>query len=470
MAAQTGRKRLHVRPLKGDTGRGTTVSEVAERDPKAARAAEVAAKPIQVLHALGPSQGGMREHVRNLLKFADQDRFLALVCGDEETLSPLAQELVGVKYLRADLTRPLGGALALVAVARRERPGLMHSHGYKAAAAAAVATRVLRGVRHLATVHTLLEPDAFSGRRGRLVRRATAWALGTCAAVIAVSESVRSNLLLHFPQLADRVRLIHNGYDRSRHSHLVHRSIVYRTLGLDPNAPVVGAIGRLSPEKGMAGFIRAARAVVDAGAYAQFVIVGDGPDKEQLEELAHSLGISSSVHMVGYRSDAGALIHAFDVMVIPSRREAFGLVALEALATDVAIVATNADGLREVLNDEVARTVEVGDTRAMARAIVDAMHEQMTGASTASGWQDEPLVSAEPEAEPEEAVAPGTRVGPSLLGYDTSGEDMEAYLQAGGRADAARAEILSKFDARRMAQETQELYGQVLSSSGRRRS
>jgi glycosyltransferase involved in cell wall biosynthesis len=130
--------------------------------------------------------------------------------------------------------------------------------------------------------------------------------------------------------------------------------------------PVVGAVGRLEPQKGFDVLLRALREVPGASA----VIVGDGEQRDELRALAERLGIQDRVDWIGWRDEPRSYLPGFDVFVLPSRFEGFPLALLEALLAQRAVVATNVGSVAEaVLPEQTGLLVPRDDPAALAAAI-----------------------------------------------------------------------------------------------------
>jgi glycosyltransferase involved in cell wall biosynthesis len=112
---------------------------------------------------------------------------------------------------------------------------------------------------------------------------------------------------------------------------------------------LVGVVARLQPEKGVANFLEAAARVSGAFPDARFVVVGDGPLREELLDLARRLGISERVCFLGYRTDSRALMALMDLLVVPSLTEGSPLIVLEAIAAGVPVVASAVGGIPDQL-------------------------------------------------------------------------------------------------------------------------
>ena len=109
-------------------------------------------------------------------------------------------------------------------------------------------------------------------------------------------------------------------------------------LGLPHDRPVIGAVGRLSPVKGLDVLVRAV-SLLDKGAI--LVLVGDGPERQVLGALACSLGVSDRVRFLGHRDDREEIYPAFDVLCLPSRSEGLPRVILEAQSCGVPVVGSD---------------------------------------------------------------------------------------------------------------------------------
>jgi len=134
----------------------------------------------------------------------------------------------------------------------------------------------------------------------------------------------------------------------------------------DLGVPVVGAVGRLSPEKGIDVLLRAMALVPDA----RLVVVGEGPQRPELEALARRLGIAGRVTFAGWADPPWAATWSFDVLAVPSFTEGFGLVVVEAMLAGIPVVATAVGAIPEVVHDQVTgMLVAPGDPSALGAAL-----------------------------------------------------------------------------------------------------
>jgi glycosyltransferase involved in cell wall biosynthesis len=139
---------------------------------------------------------------------------------------------------------------------------------------------------------------------------------------------------------------------------------------------LVGSIGELRTLKRHYDFIRAASIVAERVPHAHFVIAGidtspDGRTRKELGALSSELGIGERIHFLGWLDHAEELLCALDVFVSASQTESFGLAIAEAMATGTAVVATETEGTREVVqNDKTGLLVPIGDVQRLAESIV----------------------------------------------------------------------------------------------------
>ncbi len=141
-------------------------------------------------------------------------------------------------------------------------------------------------------------------------------------------------------------------------------------LFTEPPRRVIGAAGRLSPEKGYGVFVEAAAALVRDCPDVGFVHFGDGPLRAELEQRVERLGLGGRFVFAGFRTDLHRVYRHLDLFVLPSYTEGLPVVVLEAFASGVPVVATAVGGTPEVVADgENGRLVPAGDPAALARAI-----------------------------------------------------------------------------------------------------
>lgn len=181
-----------------------------------------------------------------------------------------------------------------------------------------------------------------------------------------------------------RVHVVHNGLDPGglHFDRAECRAELRRELGIGVDAPLVGCVGRLSPEKDQATFVRALAYLRDRGVAFHAVLVGGGPCREPLGELAGQLGIADRVTFLGNRTDARRLMAGLDVLALTSAAEGFPNVLIEAGFLGVPVVSTAAGGVIDVIGN-ADLLCPCGDAPAVARALQQSLGEPLRTARLA---------------------------------------------------------------------------------------
>ena len=239
---------------------------------------------------------------------------------------------------------------------------LIIAHRFKPIFISCLATRLpVIGVHH-----------AF-GDYDRAPRRWFANAFRQRLALLGVSDAVRDNIrrqLPHWP--ADRIETLHNRLDvEAARQGLQPRGAARAALGLPPEAIVIANVGRLHPDKDQATLLHGfALARPDLPPQSLLVIAGSGPLETELKSLASTLGISDAVRFLGQVPDVRRYFPAFDLFVLSSDHEPFGMVLLEAMAAEVPIFATACGGAPEVVGDP-AHLFTLGNRDELAQRLRD---------------------------------------------------------------------------------------------------
>jgi glycosyltransferase involved in cell wall biosynthesis len=236
-----------------------------------------------------------------------------------------------------DVTLPVRLAMRL----RLERVDVVHTHNPHALVYGAPAGK-LAGA---ATVHTKhgINPD----RPRRLWLRRAAGAL--VDAYVVVTPALAAVAARNRECNPARLSVVPNGIDVTVFApNPPARSEVRTALGIPAEARVVGTVGRLAPEKDQALLVRAMLPLLDPT--RQLVIVGDGPERDALRELVRSTGCERFIHMVGARDDVARFLPAFDVFALPSLTEGLPLVLLEAMSTELVVVASAVGGIPDLID------------------------------------------------------------------------------------------------------------------------
>jgi glycosyltransferase involved in cell wall biosynthesis len=237
-------------------------------------------------------------------------------------------------------------AAALLDVCRRERVAIWHGHDYKSNLLGLL-LRPFWPMRLVTTVHGWVQHT----RRTPLYYAVDRLCLPRYERVICVSADLQAECLCRGVR-PERCLLIENGVDTATFSRRRDRAEAKRQLGVPAERLLIGAVGRLSAEKGFDILLRVAAGLIHEGADVQLLIAGDGDQKAELQALVAELGCAERMRLLGYCADTRSLYEALDVFALSSLREGLPNVVLEALAMEVPVVATRIAGVPRLIQHE----------------------------------------------------------------------------------------------------------------------
>jgi glycosyltransferase involved in cell wall biosynthesis len=292
--------------------------------------------------------------------------------GDREYDMPARARQLGVDFVDFPERGPFDPRTVwrLAREIKRCRPAILHAHDYKTNILAVLLGRWFR-IPLVTTAH------GYVTRGGRLevYYAADRWALRRMDHIIAVSEDLYSSML-KFGIPAARCSLIDNAIDTVQYRRRWTIPETKQRLGADPARLVVGAAGRLFPEKGFDILIHAADQLLKTGVNMELWIAGAGEQETELRRLIAALGREERIRLLGHRSDLTDVYQALDVFALSSYREGLPNVLLEAMALEVPVVATRIAGIPRLIRDgENGLLVEPGDAAALGRALAGLLND-----------------------------------------------------------------------------------------------
>jgi glycosyltransferase involved in cell wall biosynthesis len=269
----------------------------------------------------------------------------------------------------ADLT-----ALAeLVRLIRRERPAIVHTHTSKAGFIGRLAAVIARAPAVIHQPHGHIFYGYYSPRRTAvftaLERQAARWT----DRIITLTDRGAQEHLARGIGRAEQYVAVPSGVPTTElRAAAPPRGEARARLGLDPDAFIVVALGRLVPIKGFDLLARALPALIAQIPSARVLLVGDGAERAHLGAIAASMGVAERLRMTGETTDVASYLAAADVVAVPSRNEGMGRVIVEAMALGLPVVATTVGGIPDVVTDgECGRLVEPEDVDALAAALIE---------------------------------------------------------------------------------------------------
>jgi glycosyltransferase involved in cell wall biosynthesis len=261
--------------------------------------------------------------------------------------------------------------LRLLGFIRQVRPHVVHTHTAKAGTLGRLAAWVAGVPVVVHTYHGHVFHGYFSPARTRLFVAIERWLARRTDRLVAVSETVRRELLALGIGSAERMCVIPYGLDLEPFLAADGlRGQLRSELGLPAGAPLVGIVARLVPVKAHEVFLEAAARLVRAVPASRFLVVGDGERRPALEALAARLGLAEAVRFLGWRRDLARLYADLDLVVLTSRNEGAPFSLIEAMAAARPVVSTRVGGVPDLVEDGLTGClVPSGDADALAAAM-----------------------------------------------------------------------------------------------------
>jgi len=307
---------------------------------------------ISILQLIAPTQfGGAEGTILSLADAIDKEHF-QLFCGSFVNVhfpnNPFVQEIrkrnIPNKTLWLKRMFDVSNLFAIIALIKKNHIDIVHTHGYRSDIIGLLAARTT-GKPIVATIHGWVPIN----RRLRLYQKADEMALRYFNRLIPVSDEIQNGLLEKGVN-ANIITRLHNAVAVTDFPGLAKTAQSFNESFLGREA-TVGVIGRLSPEKDIPTFLKAAALLKPRFPHLKFLVVGDGPEKRTLQSLAGDLGLSDRLTFTGFVQDIDTVYQQLDLLVISSLTEGIPLVVLEAMKHSIPVVSTRVGGMKEVIED-----------------------------------------------------------------------------------------------------------------------
>lgn len=259
----------------------------------------------------------------------------------------------------------------LVALMRRERPDIVHTHTAKAGALGRLAAKLAGVPVVVHTFHGSVFDGYFGPRVASLFQRIETMLARVTDRIVAVSDRVAADLAERRIAPRDKIEVVPLGLELDRFRDVdLKRGELRRELGLPLQARLVGCVGRLAPIKDLGTLLRAMVELGVAQPEAVLLVVGDGPERPALESQCRQLGLDSRVRFLGFRSDLERIYADLDVAVNCSLNEGTPVSLIEAMASGVPVIATSVGGTPDLLEEgNLGRLVPPGDPKSLAHGV-----------------------------------------------------------------------------------------------------
>lgn len=318
-------------------------------------------------------RGGAEDVIRSLALRCEPRGMIGTTAGDwTPDLQVLGVPVVALPLFPSTLANAVRSFFALRRVVSENRIGIVHSH-HRFTSLIGRAVAAVERVPFVSTVHDLASGNRFLTRMG----------IGRVVTVF--SEAVSEHLRKAFRVPAERIERVPMGLFEESSTRL-------ESFVLEKNrTSVIAFAGRLAVEKGIHVLVEAL-ALMQGRVAAKALIIGDGEERDSIIQTLQARGLADSVTLTGFVEDIGPLLARSDVVVVPSLREGFGRVVIQALAAGVPVVASATGGIVELVRDqENGLLVPAGDAQALADAIVRVLADRDLAAHLRDGARAAPI-------------------------------------------------------------------------------
>ena len=338
-------------------------------------------RKLNILHTITKLElGGAQENTLYTLRNLDQERYnLFLIANDRGILVEEAKKMKDVKaFFIPELVRPINPLKDLIALiklfhfCKREKIDIIHTHSSKAGILGRWAARLAKVPVTIHTIHGW----GFAPGQNFLKRRLFIFLERSTASItdrlIAVSQANIETGIKNRIGRRENYTIVRSGIKPSRFQNAeVKIAEKKKELGLEEDTKVVAMIAPFKPQKAPLDFVKIASRVNMQKPETQFLLIGDGKLRPEIERLIKQFNLETKVILTGWRRDIPQILKVMDILVLTSRWEGLPRVFPEAMASELPIVATKVDGAPEAIEEGVnGFLVSVGDTRSMAEKII----------------------------------------------------------------------------------------------------
>jgi len=358
-----------------------------------------------------PIFGGAERQMLLLARNLNKEKYQpSLLCSNYESLQPMvdAWKASGfdVHQLNVMHKHDPRHYFQIRSLLKIKRPDLLHIHLWNPGSCRYA---FLAAPNDLPIVTTEHDPFPLSGMKKMLKMKY----LKKTAETITVSDANKELMASLYPEFENDITTVHNGIDlQNFEKTIVHltsqekNKIRTHIFDAKPSDRIILSIATLHPRKGLNYLLEAMPTVLEKFPDAKLAIVGEGPQKKELEKIISRLKIDHRVLLLGYQEDIPKLLKCSEIFVLPSIKEAFGLVLLEALAAQTPIIATKVGGIPEIVQHmKTALLVEPGNSQELTDALSELLRNSALSQKIAFvGYHHVKEFSAQAMAEKTERV------------------------------------------------------------------
>jgi len=335
---------------------------------------------MKILFVIDALQFGGGERVfSQLIKGLPYDKYLIFLASspNKEFYQSLNGGLFSSIFLNFSSRANLSLIFALRRIIHGNRIDIVHGQGARAEFYARVAKSYSANAKYVSTLAMPVEGFDIGRLRKKIYRFFDRITERYVDHFIVVSDALKNFLVNQRGIPNDKITRIYNGIELDRYQPELKENAFRKQMGIGNETPVIGAIGRLVWQKGFEYLIKAAPEVIRSVPKAMFLIVGDGPLRDSLDNLTKKLKIESNIKFIGFQKNIKNILSAIDVLAVPSVLEGFPMITLEAMAMGKPIIATRIDGITEQsVHGQSAILIPPGDITSLSKSIIKVLKDK----------------------------------------------------------------------------------------------
>lgn len=321
-------------------------------------------KRIKVVHIL-QSAGGVAEYLKCFLKYIDTKKFENVIIASNDYINQKEVEDKCDKIFYVNMIRDISvckdihAIIKIRRIIKQEKPDIVYLHSSKAGALGRLATYFNKKVKIIYNAHGWYfnaEIGKFKKKVFELIERILAYRTDR---IIAISKSEYESAIEKRICNKEKIVLIENGIDIAKYANYdKYREITRKKYSIKENDIIIGIVGRLSEQKDPISSIKAAVELIKENSSIYFMFIGSGELEDKVLQIAKENGIDSNIIITGWVNNVSEYIAAFDIALLPSKWEGFGLAILEYMICKKPIITTNVGGISNILVKENAFWIE----------------------------------------------------------------------------------------------------------------
>jgi glycosyltransferase involved in cell wall biosynthesis len=342
-------------------------------------------KKIKLLTVCSQPLGGIRTFVKYHLKYLPKDKFevnvLAAPSVEKKAFIDDMKKLDIEIIWSAESKSGISVFFKAIELLKNNKYDLIYCQGYISAFWAALANKFFR-LPHILTIQGIIENKRFKNLSGKIKRQLFGYVLKDVTLFHFVTKDISENLKKEFPKLAENPSdyfIYHSGIDTDKFKKQpnIPLSEIRAQLKVPEDTFLTGYFGRFMPEKGFGDIIEAARLfrAENPENDIRIMAVGTGDFEREYKIEIEEKGLSDMFFFLPFMSDISDHIKICDVVLMPSRWEAFGILAAEVLCLGTPLIASTCTGLREAVQDTPAITVQPASPDSISKALKNAVSD-----------------------------------------------------------------------------------------------